>query len=211
MASRPFLIAITIITLVAYAGNAIIHGHAMPSDLIGAVSPAVGVLSIIMLLYDKWLWALPGINLLQKKLPDLRGTWRVKIVSDYIDPQTNKTKSPFMAYFSIYQTNSSLTIRQYSEESDSVTLATTIITEPDDTHRIAAVYDNTPSLLRRNTGSTRHHGGFILRYSDGNNVRLKGQYWTDRKTIGEMDAERISPKNSGNLEDAQALESPKKG
>lgn len=210
MASRPFLMAITIITLGAYAGNALIHGKAMPADLIGAVSPIVGALSIIALLHDKWLWALPIINLLQKKRPDLRGTWRAKLISDYIDPQINKPKSPFTAYFSIYETNSSLTIRQYSEESDSVTLAATINTEPDDTHTVAAVYDNTPSLSRRNAGSTRHHGGFILRYSDGTKVRLKGQYWTDRKTTGEMDAERISSKNSGSLEEAQELDPSKK-
>lgn len=205
MTSRPILMIITAFALGAYAVTAIVHKEPIPSGLIGAISPIVGTLSLVTLFYDQWSWAWPLIKLL-KKQPDLRGTWRVKIVPEWVDPATKKRIDPIVGYFSIYQTSSTLVIRQYTKESFSITLATVIITAPDGSYAIAAIYDNEPSLTRQRAGSTRHHGGFILRVSEGEAPKLEGHYWTDKPTTGEMDAWRISTKRCDSFEEAQTLE-----
>jgi hypothetical protein len=42
--------------------------------------------------------------------PDLRGTWKVTIASEWVDPQTNEKVPPIIAYAGVVQTQSKLQI-----------------------------------------------------------------------------------------------------
>jgi hypothetical protein len=59
------------------------------------------------------------------------------------------------------------------------------IDEESDAKSLAWVYTNTPRVLVRDR-STVHNGAATLRVSMAPELRLEGEYWTNRKTTGEM-------------------------
>jgi hypothetical protein len=174
---------------VVWLGLLVFHGVVDPSRALwGPYSLVVSVAGGLTWAFDRWFWSWPGISLLVKR-PDLRGTWRGEIASNWIDPKTKSKLPPIPAFVCITQTATALHIRQFTRESESITLAATVVTEADDAHAVAAVYRNEPKTSVRER-SEIHRGGMHLRVAGTDT--LTGDYWTDRPTGGELTFERIS-------------------
>lgn len=153
-------------------------------------STVVGVLVALGLLLEHVLWHEPWLQPWLVKRPDLRGTWQVELVSDWIDPSTGKPLQPIRAYMAVTQTLSRLQMHLMTKESESWFVASSI--EPslkNDGYRIAAVYTNEPLLHLRGNRSEIHYGALALDTHGASKCRpcaLAGQYWTDRRTRGTM-------------------------
>ena len=85
----------------------------------------------------------------------------------------------------VRQTLTSLTLRLLTAESSSMTVATSIVREPDGAMALAAVYRADPRLPVRDR-STIHNGAFFLGISVDPVRELVGHYWTDRGSSGEL-------------------------
>lgn len=150
-------------------------------------------------LFDKWLWSWPPFTWLARRA-DLRGTWRGKLVSEWIDPKTGAALPAIPAFMSVTQSASTLYLRQFTGESSSVTVAASIVKDADGAESVAVVYRNDPKSNVR-ARSPIHFGGMRLNVTGDD--ALAGDYWTDRNTRGHLTLERISRKPCRSFSEAQ--------
>lgn len=184
------------------AGGTVHESRALWAPYGGAVTAA----SVFVWLFDRWLWCWVPFSWLVRR-PDLRGTWQGEIASQWINPATKATPAPIPAFVSVTQTASTLYLRQFTAESESATLAASILKDPDDAESIAVVYRNDPKVSVRER-SPIHFGGMHLRVSGDD--ALEGDYWTDRKTNGRLTLKRVSSKKCRSFADAQRIASQSK-
>ena len=137
-----------------------------------------------------WRW----FPVLETKIfPDLNGTWAGTLVSTWADPKTKQSQSPINATIYIRQSLFSTSVQLRTPESRS--WSTRCLLEADREGQIARVwysYDNRPKAQVLHQ-SPRHEGVAWLEMdlsADPN--RLVGQYYTHRRTTGDMDFHRRS-------------------
>jgi hypothetical protein len=169
--------------------------------LFAPFSLVVSVAGGIVWIFDRWSWSWPLVRLLVKR-PDLRGTWKGAIASEWVSPQTNARLAAIPTFIVVTQTATSLHVRQLTDESESITLAAAIVDDADDAHSVVGVYRNEPQSRVRDR-SPIHLGALRLRV--GGADELGGDYWTDRNSRGQLTLKRISKKKAKSLADAQKL------
>lgn len=173
----------------------------------GPFSSVIGVLVVFSLLLEHVLWHQIWMQGWFFDRPDLRGTWKVTIQSDWRD-ESGQPISPIICYMGITQTLSKLNMHLMTAESESWFVAHGIVPTPgDEGYCIAAVYMNKPQLKLRNEKSDMHYGALKLEThgpSKGFPVTLEAEYWTDRRTTGTMDFENRTKKLFTRFKDAQS-------
>ena len=94
-----------------------------------------------------------------------------------------------VCYMGVEQTLSTLQMHLMTPESESWLIADRIRPSPSGNgYQVAAVYTNKPKIHLRGDRSEMHQGALVLD-THGPNFRpdtLTGEYWTDRKTKGQM-------------------------
>jgi len=163
----------------------ILSGIAITSEFFKPFSLIVGIVGIILFLFDKLLWKFPIIHSLFVPFPDVSGTWRGQIISTWKNEKTGEPIEPIDAFLVIYQTYSSLNIRMITKESKSDLLSGNIIQNQAGPDKIAGIYNNIPNILVRDK-SPIHYGGLLLEIHNGEKTVLEGEYWTDRDTKGTL-------------------------
>jgi hypothetical protein len=163
----------------------ILKGTPLSIKLFDPFSNVTGVLVVILGLFDKWGWKWKIFYPWLVSTPYLQGTWKGQLISDWIDPETNKQVAPIDVYLVIKQSFSSLHARLLTKESSSELLSGEVIKNTDATWSVVGIYRNIPKLLIRDR-SPMHHGGIILMVKGKTPIGLEGQFWTDRGTKGEL-------------------------
>lgn len=170
--------------------------------LLQSSGAAVVVVYLLFIAFDKFLWKLPVINNYLAKRPVLRGTWKGKFESDYEYPETGEREGPTEAYLTIRQTYSSIYLRFTTARSYSDSMACELRAKRDGRYEIYAVYENTPPLLARKESAV-HRGGLILEVIGEPAHALKGSYWTDRMTQGDLKLDGYSEKEHDDFDSAR--------
>ena len=156
------------------------------------LSPFGIVVSFLVALgaaFEFLLWRWSWLHGWFVKRPDLRGTWRVELQSDWIDPATNVGVPPIVCYMGVAQTLSTLQMHLMTPESESWSIAERVSPSPNGAgYQVASVYTNRPQVHLRGVRSEMHLGGLLLDTHGRANCpdTLAGEYWTDRKTKGQM-------------------------
>lgn len=140
-------------------------------DLFGYASEAVGITIIIILLYEKVLWKYNPFEFTPKLSSRYKGILKSTFDNKEID-----------ASLEIKQTLLTVHIMLFTEESKSKSLSASI-DEVLGEKQLLYCYINTPKSEYRHR-SEIHYGTAIL--SVENPHKLEGQYYTDRKTCGDM-------------------------
>ncbi|MDP3651116.1 MAG: hypothetical protein Q8R67_05465 [Rhodoferax sp.] len=203
----PNRLQISIFLFVAaaiWASLLVIEGVAVQSTWARPFSTVVGVLVLLLLAFDLWLWKIPLLQGWFVYRPNIRGTWRIQLQSNWIDPKTNQGIPSIAAFLVIRQTFSMLSMRLHTPESSSELLGAEITKASDSTFRVLGIYRNEPRLSVRDRSSI-HYGGLVLDITDGQALALSGHYWTDRNTCGEIRSIERKPQISGSYEDANRL------
>lgn len=185
MLSRLHLSTILLIAAALWGGMLLLEGVALTGNWFRPFSTVVGVLLLLLVAFDLWAWRFRILQGWFVPRPDLRGTWRVELRSDWKDPKTEAIVGPIVAYLVVRQTFSSLSIRMLSTESASELVAADINKAGDGTYRLAAVYRNEPKLSVRDR-SPIHYGALVLDVQGDPVKALSGYYWTDRSSRGEL-------------------------
>ena len=149
----------------------------------------VGFLVALATAFEFLLWPLSWLHGWFVKRPDLRGTWRVELESDAIDPTTKVGVPTIICYMGVAQTLSTLQMHLMTPESESWLIAERISPSPSGVgYQVAGVYTNKPQTHLRGERSEMHFGGLLLdTHGPANRPNtLTGEYWTDRKTKGRM-------------------------
>ncbi len=185
MLSRLHLSAILLVAAALWGGMLVFEGVAVSGTWFRPFSTVVGVVLLLLVAFDLWAWRLRFLQGWFVPRPDLRGTWRVDLHSDWKDPATNQVVGPIAAYLVVRQTFSTLTLRMLTPESSSELVAAEITKAVDGTYRLAAVYRNEPKLSVRDR-SPIHYGAIVLDVQGDPVTDLVGHYWTDRSTRGQL-------------------------
>ena len=197
---------LTILVVIAIGIHALVlsrHGWVIPLSFFSPLSVVVSILSLFLLVFDKWAWAWSLVRRIAKR-PDLRGTWKGDLRSSWQDPDMKLSGKPIEAYVVIRQTASCVYVRLMTEDSHSMSVATSLVLEADGAHVLSSIYRNESRLSKR-ADSPMHHGGLILHLSGLPVQRMSGHYWTDRKSDGEIELQRISGKAVDDFQAARAL------
>ena len=185
MLNRLHLSTILLLAAALWGGMLLFEGVAVNGTWFRPFSTVVGVLLILLVAFDLWAWRLRILHGWFVPRPDLRGTWRIELQSDWKDPATDTVVGPIVAYLVVRQTFSKLSIRMLTTESASELVAAEINKATDNTYRLAAVYRNEPKLAIRDR-SPIHYGAIVLDVQGDPVTALAGYYWTDRKSRGEL-------------------------
>lgn len=185
MLSRLHLSALLLVAAALWGGMLVFEGVAVSGRWFRPFSTVVGVVLLLLVAFDLWAWRLRFLQGWFVPRPDLRGTWRVELHSDWTDPTTNQIVGPIAAYLVVRQTFSTLSLRMLTPESSSELVAAEISKAVDGTYRLAAVYRNEPKLSIRDR-SPIHYGAIVLDVQGDPVTDLVGHYWTDRSTRGQL-------------------------
>lgn len=186
MISRLHLSTILVTAALIWGGLLVLSGVQVSPEWTRPLSTVTGVMVLLLAAFDLFLWKLSFLQGWFVKRPVLYGTWRTEIRSTWVDPSTGKQAGPIEAYMVVHQSFSALSLRLYTKESASELLGAEIVGGHDGVYRVAGVYRNEPMLSVRDR-SQIHHGGLLLHVIGSPPTALKGHYWTDRKSAGEIE------------------------
>lgn len=128
-------------------------------------------------MFRKWLVLVPNLN----------GSWRGKLISDWINPETNSKLAPIDATLSIKQSLFRTSCVMKTGESGSRSIASAFIIEPDNQIcKLVYTYQNDPNQTIQDR-SRIHYGTAMLDVNvTGQSIVLDGSYFTGRNTSGQM-------------------------
>ena len=154
---------------------------------------AVAVYSVLLFVFVKWLWRLRIFRRWLVITPDLQGTWKGTLKSTWTDPDTKQKVAPKKMTLVIKQTLLTISCVMYTDESESFS-NTAQINEDDDSgiFQLSYNYTNRPKASVRER-SEIHDGAAILKVNESERT-LEGEYWTSRKTTGEIRLKFFSKK-----------------
>lgn len=180
---RELTILIVVLTAITWLVVAYLNG--LPGTWFAAARPfisAITVAGIVLWVYEKWIWHWWIFRGWLTQVPCLKGVWEVEIQSTFIDPTSNLpvVKAGFAQ---IDQTASQLTIRVFTDESRSVTVAHSF-NEDQNVFMLAIVYENRPEIQFRERKSAFHQGSAVFGIRGYRPDAITGEYWTENKTTG---------------------------
>ena len=184
------LIGLALLTwiLVLWAG-----GNQLSWEYLWPYGFVVSTLVFVVAIFERWGWAWKFLHGWFVKRPDLRGSWRVDLKSEWINPKTGEKIAPIVCYMAVRQSLTTLSMRLMTAESSSSLIAHKIVEENDGVFFVAGVYTNTPKLELRGNRSEIHYGALLLKVLGDPPISLEGHYWTDRNSRGSM---RLSNKKT---------------
>jgi hypothetical protein len=144
--------------------------------------------------FTKWGWRWTVFRGWLVPYPDLQGTWQGELQTTWRNPQTGEVPGPIAVTIAIRQTFSAISIVMFTGESMSYSTAASL-SEADESGimRLSYTYTNTPKVGVRDR-SIVHDGAAIFRIITEPERRLEGEYWTNRKSTGEMRLRYNSPR-----------------
>lgn len=178
-------------------------GVAVEASWLRFYSLAVLVAGVLWIAWDRWLWRLPIFKNSESVSPVLHGTWRGLLTSLWPDPATGLPPDPKTAYLVVRQTASSLSVTFLTEQAQSASTLAQVQREAG-TAKLLYVYLASPDPSFEES-SRMHHGSAMLTITGSPARRLRGRYWTDRDSRGELDfTERVAAL-AGDIDEASAL------
>jgi hypothetical protein len=164
-------------------------------SLLKFISLVATIISTAMVVLANWIWRwlwrqAPFLN--RVFFPDLNGVWEGSLQTTWRDDKGN-IPGPISTRVTIRQGVLSINIKQKTQES--ISWSTRVIPEADpdaDRFRLWYSYSNKPNAAVSHR-SCDHDGIAWLEISLGDNPdELRGQYFTSRRTAGDITLKRIS-------------------
>lgn len=141
-------------------------------DLYGYAGEAIAFSALVMVLYEKWLWKYNRFE----KTSVLKKRYKGTLLSTYDNAERE-------AILEIKQTLLSINVVFITKESRSKSISASI-EKVQDEWQLTYCYLNVPKANVRDR-SAIHYGTALLCIE--NTDRIHGQYYTDRKTTGDME------------------------
>src|ERR1043165_7726517 len=186
MLTRNHLTALLLLALVVWGTALWLMGLPITWEYSKPFAITVTVLSVACIVFDKWLWKLPIFKGWFVNCPNLQGTWKVVLKSDWINPETKEQVPPIECIITIRQTYSKFSARLFTRESSSYLVAHKLEQQNDGVFQLFGTYQNTPDITLRGKRSEIHYGALVLEVRGEPPKSMVGHYWTDRGTKGSL-------------------------
>jgi hypothetical protein len=204
MPSRTVIQAIGAVVALVYLLSFIAQGAPVEQNWLAPFGAAVSTAWLLLVVFDRWAWRWPGICRLVSR-PVVHGTWRGTLTSHWKDPATGeRVATDPDVYLVVNQRFWGLSMRLLTKEGKSTSIVGEIDDQGDGSCAVVSIYRNTPKLGARER-SPIHHGAVMLDIGGKPASRLEGFYWTDRKTMGELDLRHCSKKLIGDHSEGPSL------
>lgn len=177
-------VIVSVVVVVFVAGAWITSGE-LDLGWLRFFSAAVLIATLVLGLWDIWLWRLPLVQRIPGVPRCARGTWQGTLTSFWVNPTTGKSPPPKTVYLVVRQTATLVTIKLLTDESKSTSVLAHV-SAVDGSTVLTYLYLNRPDM-RVEHSSRMHHGSAVLDVSGCPAERLKGRYWTDRDSKGELE------------------------
>ena len=194
MLKRTHITALLVLAVVVWAASLWLLGLPFTWQYSKPFATTASILSVACLIFDKWLWKWPIFKGWFVSQPNLHGTWRVLLKSDWINPETKQQVPPVECIMTIRQTYSRFSARLFTRESSSYLVAHKIEQQNDGVFQLFGTYQNTPDITLRGKRSEIHYGALVLEVRGDPPKSLVGHYWTDRGTKGSLELSNRIPK-----------------
>lgn len=179
------------IAVVVFATGILLSGDQPNPGWLRFYSAAVTAALVTLAAWDRWLWRLGPMQRIPSVPPNLNGTWKGTLTSFWTDPDTGSPPPPKDAYLVIRQTASAVSVTMLTDEMRSRSSSSTISGEYGD-RSLDYMYLSKPDS-RLEHRSRIHHGSTSLDLTGRPVSRLRGRYWTNRDSRGELDfKDRVS-------------------
>jgi len=186
--ARPFIYGI--VTLSGFLWFAIAYFSGLDlskaADFFKILPNVVSIDLFVAAIFLKWGWKLPIFQDWLVPFPNISGTWKGHIVSDWVNPETGQRIAPMSAMLTVKQSFFHLHCVLRTDEMTSHSYAEGFIIDPDRQLKILAyTYTSKPRIIVSDR-SRPHDGTALLEIIQKPEPKLTGRYWTERKTTGEM-------------------------
>lgn len=201
---RP-LTLLVYITCAVFALALLGEGVAVGFDKLGVVERVAGVVTVLAVAMERWLWHWPLFRGWLVSIPDVRGTWQGTLRSSWVNPDTGRALEDRVVYLVVRQTLTTLTARLITSEARSDVIAHSFATVEGGIV-LYAVYRGVPDIGLRATGRSRmYHGAWRVEVEGVPARRLRTEYWTDRATTGQINFDARRWKVATNYEMAERM------
>jgi hypothetical protein len=187
MLTRTHITTLLVLTVIVWGATLVALGLPISWQYITPFTLTVTTLTTACLAFERWCWRWPIFQGWLVKQPHIQGTWKAHLVSDWIDPETNRRIEPIECIMVVRQTFSSLSARLFTRESSSFLVAHNLVHHNDGVFQLVGVYQNTPQISLRGERSEMHYGALLLEVRGDPPTALMGHYWTDRGTKGALE------------------------
>jgi hypothetical protein len=148
---------------------------------------------LFILVFTKWCWKWKVFRGWLVPFPNLNGTWVGSIYSDWINPETGKVVSSIPVMLTVKQSFFHINCKMVTGEMESFSTSEGFNIDPErQLKQLAYIYTSKPRIAL-NQRSVPHDGSIVFDIIEIPSRKLKGRYWTERKTTGEIVLTQYSP------------------
>lgn len=146
--------------------------------------------TILAVSFTKWLWKLKWLYSWLVPYPNLNGTWKGEIKSNWIDDKTGKKPAPIPVILTIKQSFTNISCVMRTDEMNSYSFVSGfMIDKENQILRLVYSYSSIPKQTVKER-SPQHFGTMYFDViNNGAKKELCGDYWTERKTTGRIELE----------------------
>lgn len=204
MVSRAYLSVVVALSAGVWAGCLVFfEGWRLSLSFFKPYSLSILLLTLALTAWDRVLWRFSWFYPWAIQRPDLNGTWKGTLRPIWKDPATGEPRPPISVYLVVRQTFSTLRLVLLTEESRSESVASRVV-EEDGEVAIVDTYRNDPELRFRDRSGI-HYGSVMLRVHGHPPAEMRGRYWTDRGTLGELELRQTSRRLASSYDKAALL------
>jgi hypothetical protein len=203
MPSKGVVQSIAAIVVLVFAVGIVLSGGTVDSAWLKFYSWAVIVATGLLWLWDKLLWRLALVQRIPSVPRNLRGTWKGELHSLWVDPATHQRPAPKTVFLVVRQTWSSVSATLITDESISKSVLGSLSGDDGDCY-LSYSYLNRPDSSVEHR-SRIHNGATMLQVVGRPVTRLRGRYWTDRDSRGELDFTERQNETAEDFESAGGL------
>jgi len=154
------------------------------------ISTTISINIIIWMVFISWAWKLKIFYSWLVQTPNLSGTWKGKIKSNWNEGKTKSIPTEII----IKQDFFNISVRIKTEESVSHSISSSFNIDKDsNVQQLFYSYLNTPKAGIRER-SAIHYGSTLLNFDGFKVDKMTGEYWTSRETTGEIELKRVKQK-----------------
>lgn len=197
--SRIRASVIVAIVILVFAVGIWTSGGTVQSGWLHFYSVAVTVLIVLFAVWEYWLWRLPLVQRMPGVPRDISGTWKGELET-FWKGETGTSPPRKAAYLVVRQLASRVSAVLLTGESRSASSLATVSSDGT-TVSLDYMYLNWPDVHVEER-SRMHHGSASLIVSGTPANRLRGRYWTNRDSRGELDFSARVPQFAEDFEDA---------
>lgn len=156
---------------------------------------------IFIFLFSQYMWKWKIFKGWLIPFTDLNGTWKGYINSTWIDPITNERPAPIPVILTIEQNFFNIScVMRTSEMTSYSFISNFLIDKENQIYKLVYSYDSIPKQTVKER-SSQHYGSIIFEVIEKPEKILAGEYWTGRKTTGNIELKYWKKEKLNNFPD----------